>query len=140
MQKREQFGLLETEMNGRKLIANIDLSLRTFRDKRSLPWLLSLSTSLKDADEEGLPTTVEADALNAWEDQVEQVISSAVNFKYVGRVTWNGHRELLYHLKEPEAAAAALQRLIDGRTSRPFAFRCQRDESWSQVSSYLSAT
>ena len=132
MPEREQFGLLETEMNGRRLIANIDLSLRMFTDKRGFPWLLSLSRALQEADEDGLPTREEADALNAWEEQAELAISSAVNSKYVGRVTWNGHRELLYHLKEPEAATSALQRLIDGRTTRPFAFRCQRDESWSR--------
>ncbi len=134
-----QFALLETEMDGRRLIANIDLSLRAFADKSSFPWFLSLSIALKEADKDGLPTKREAETLNSWGDQVEAAITSAANFKYVGRVTWNGRRELLYQIDQPQAAASALQRLIDGGTTRPFAFRCQRDDSWNHVSNYLAA-
>ena len=139
MPQSDQFGLLEVEMDGRRLIANIDLSLRVFADKSSFPWFLSVSTALTEADADGLPTNLEADALNSWEDRVEAVIASATNFKYAGRVTWNGHRELLYQLKQPEAAVSALQRLIDGGATRPFAFRCQRDDSWNHVSNYFAA-
>lgn len=139
MTQSEQFGLLEVEVDGRKLIANIDLSLRTFADKSSFPWFLSLSTALREADTDGLPTKREADALNSWEDRVEAAIALTANSKYVGRVTWNGYRELLYQLEQPEAAVSALQRLIDGGATRPFAFRCQRDDSWSHVGNYLRA-
>jgi hypothetical protein len=94
--------------------------------------------ALKETDSEGLPTNAEAAALNHWEDEIEGVVSAAVGFKYIGRVTWNGHRELLYQLSEPDAAASALQRLISAGSTRPFAFRCERDDSWNHVAGYLA--
>jgi len=139
MSQNEQFALLEAEMSGRRLIANINLSLRTFTDKYRFPWFLSLSTTLKESDQDGLATKTEADALDSWEDQIESAIASDGDFKFIGRVTWNGHRELLYHLREPEATVSALQRLIDAGETRPFAFRCERDEAWSHVADYLAA-
>lgn len=139
MPQNESFGLLKTEMDGRPLVANIDLSLGTFPRKGDFSWFLSLSTALKETDSEGLPTKVEAVALNGWEDRVEETISANTGFKYVGRVTWNGHRELLYQISDPGSAAPALQKLIENRDTRPFAFRCQRDELWEHVAGYLSA-
>ena len=138
MPGRESFAVLEAEMEGRPLVANVDLSLNAFADHASFPWFLSLSTPLKDATKRGLPTELEANALNAWEDEVEAALRPVVAFKYVGRVTWNGHRELLFQLAEPKSAAATLQRMIDARTTRPFAFRCEHDESWTHVSAYLA--
>jgi|SRR5579883_140857 hypothetical protein len=139
MRHSESFGLLEGEMGGRRLIANVDFSLRKFREKGRFPWFLSLSTTMKECDPDGMPAGKEAEALDSWEDDVEAAITTAAEFKFVGRVTWNGHRELIYHLHEPAAAASSLQRLIDSGTTRPFAFRCERDECWSNAGQYLSA-
>jgi hypothetical protein len=139
MPRQNSFALLEADMDGRPLIANIDLSLRTFARRAEFPWFLSISTALKDADEHGLPTELEAATLNVWEDHIDTVLDSAVSFKYVGRVTWNGHRELLYQVTDSQAAARALQQSIDSRKIRPFAFRCEQDTSWSHVSAYLAA-
>lgn len=139
MLRNDAFALLETQMDGRRLLANIDLTLDGFPLKHDFPWFLSLSTTLRGADPDGLPTDSEAAALNHWEDEVERAIGAAVGFKYIGRVTWNGHRELLFQIAQPDAAVASLQRLIEAGTARPFAFRCQRDESWNHVSGYLAA-
>jgi hypothetical protein len=138
MGQNESFGLLETEMDGRRLVANIDFSLAGFPRKQDFPWFLSLSTALWEVDSEGLPTRQEADALNGWEDRVEEIVHDRTGFKFVGRVTWNGFRELLYQVSDPGSAAPALQVLIENGDTRPFAFRCQRDESWEQVAAYLS--
>ena len=139
MPRSDMFGLLEADMDGRRLLASIDFSFVGFPKKESFPWFLSLSTALKEADSEGLPTNAETAALNHWEDEVESVLSAAVGFKYIGRVTWSGHRELLYYLAEPIAPTAALQKMIEARSTRQFTFRCQRDDSWGHVEGYLSA-
>lgn len=138
MHQSDQFSLFEVLVDGRRLIANVDLSLRTFADKKDFPWFLSVSTALTEPDANGLPTKAEAEALNSWEDEVEAAIASATNFKYVGRVSWNCYREILYQLEQPEEAASVLQRLIDHGTTRPFAFHCQRDDSWGHVANYLA--
>jgi len=138
MPEHEQFSLLEAELDGHRLIAAVDLSLSHFAEKSSFPWFLSISTALGDTNIDGLPTTAESEALDLWEDQVGALVTQAAKLKYVGRVTWNGHRELLYQIDQPQTAATSLQALINGGVARPFAFRCEQDDSWSTVSAYLT--
>jgi len=76
------------------MVAMIDMGLRNYPDKQALPFFLSLSTLLINPTSEGLPTRSDSDSLNAWEDAGEAQLRSGVRFVYVGRVTWNGHREL----------------------------------------------
>lgn len=135
--KSEQFALIETDFDGYPLIANINRALRGYDQKKATPWFLSISIPLSSATEAGLPTKKEADDLNAWETKVEGKITVGP-FVFVGRVTWNGNRELLYYVQEPESVARNLQILIDSRSTRPFAFRCERDQDWLKVSVYLT--
>ncbi len=121
------------------MIVSVDMGLRDYPNKAKYPWLLSLSIKLNTVDQEGLPTKRESIELNGWEDAVEGEVSANASFKYVGRVTWNGHRELLYYLDSPEPAVKSLQSLIDKKTTRAFAFRCQRDDAWHHVRMYFQA-
>ncbi len=139
MSRAERFAVVETELDGHRVIVNVDMGLSDYPSKGEYPWLLSLSTKLKSVDQNGLPTKRESLELNTWEDVVEKEILASSSFEYVGRVTWNGYRELLYYLKSPESAVKSLQSLIDQKTTRPFAFRCQRDDGWKQVGVYLEA-
>jgi hypothetical protein len=133
----EQFDVSETDFDGFPLIANINLALRDCPHREATPWLLSISTPLSRPTPKGLPSRQEADALNGWEAAVEREIG-VVPFVFVGRVTWNGNRELLYYLKEPESPVRRLQALIDSRSTRPFAFRCEKDEAWLKVAVYFA--
>jgi hypothetical protein len=80
-------------------------------------FFLSLSTKLIDPISEGLATRSEVDNLNAWEAQVE--------FAFLGRVTWDGHRELLYYVSGQQPTAEGLGALSG---TRPFVFICDRDQ------------
>jgi len=75
--------------------------------------------------------------LNEWEDVVEGQLTSAGTHTYLGRVTWNGQRELLFYLSDQQAASAALKSLSDAHSTRPFAFNCVRDETWEHARFWL---
>jgi hypothetical protein len=137
MQDHEKFAVLKLEMDGLPLIANINADLPSPGVQRAHAWFLSLSSPLLNPTSEGLPSRSEADDLNSWEDTVEAEIASAASSIFGGRVTWNGHRELLYYLNHPERAVVALQVLIDSRRTRPFAFRCEQDLEWRNIKFYL---
>jgi len=138
MQNEGTFSVLRGEMDGHPLFAMVDTGLRGYTEKSSLPWLLSLSTPLVNPTSDGLPTRAEANNLNEWEDAVEQGLKAGGRLVFVGRVTWNGHRELLYYVAQPEACTKKLQELIDRHAWRPFAFRCERDDKWEGVSIWLN--
>ena len=89
------FSILQGNIDGHPLFAMIDMGLRNSPDRQVLSFFLSVSTPLTNPTSGGLPTRSDAENLNTWEDAVEASLRSAGKFVFVGRVTWNGHRELL---------------------------------------------
>jgi hypothetical protein len=133
----ESFSVFEGEMDGRPLIATIDMALLGYESRAALPWFLSLSTPLIEPSKDGLPTPGDSISLNEWEDSVEKRIAAACQFVYVGHVTWNGSREVIYYIDRHEPVASLLRKLNDDRATRPFAFVCERDEKWDKISIYF---
>jgi hypothetical protein len=131
------FSILQGNIDGRPMFATIDMGLRNSPERQVLPFFLSISTPLVDPTADGLPTRSDADNLNAWEEVVEASLRPAGKFVFVGRVSWNGHRELLYYLSSEHPAVDALQTLLDGHSTRSFAFRCERDEKWTKADLWL---
>jgi hypothetical protein len=131
------FSVLKGEKDGRPLFAIIDSSLRDKRARKGFPWFLSISTSLKDPTTDGLPTKKEASELNDWEDLLEKNYLGECQFVYVGHVTWNGTRQLLYYVDKPDCAEMKLKELAHDSSKRVFDFQFQRDDEWERVRSYL---
>jgi hypothetical protein len=132
------FSILQGNIDGHPLFAMIDMGLRNSPDRQVLSFFLSVSTPLTNPTSGGLPTRSDAENLNTWEDAVEASLRSAGKFVFVGRVTWNGHRELLYYLKSEHPAIESLKTLLDSHSTRPFAFSCERDEMWTKADLYLN--
>lgn len=138
MANEGSFAVFQGQMDGRPLIAMIDTALREYNEKSTVPWFLSLSTPLTNPNPRGWPTPEDANDLNGWEDKVGEELSKETNLVFVGRVPWNGHRELLYYISHASSSAKRLQRLIDEGSTRPFTFRCERDDKWESVSIWLN--
>ena len=132
------FSVLQGNVDAHPMFAMIDMGLRDSPERQSLPIFLSISTPLINPTSDGLPTKNDEDSLNSWEDAVEARLQSAGRFVFVGRVTWNGHRELLYYLATQQPASDNLKTLADARSTRPFAFASERDEKWTKASFWLN--
>ncbi len=113
------------------------MSLKGFKEKSTVPWFLSIFTPLMNPTPDGLTTSGEASDLNGWEDAIEAIIKGAGRFVYVGRATWNGHREILYYVDGQGIVTKKLNGVIATHSMRPFAFRCERDDKWENVSIYF---
>ena len=131
------FSILKGEKGGHTLFATIDSSFRDKKVRAGFPWFLSVSTSLKDPTADGLTTDQEASELNDWEDLLQKNYLEDCRFMYVGRVTWNGTRQLLYYLDKPDCAETKLKKFANDFPKRVFDFQYQRDEQWDRVSSYF---
>ena len=140
MTRQEQFSVFQSELDGRPLVAMIDVGLRDCELKASFPWFLSVSIPLINPNKNGLCSDNDASVLNAWEDSLENAITAECRFVYVGRVTWNGSREVLYYVDKPEALERRLKEPGSALASRAFAFRCERDEKWDRISVYFKQT
>ena len=131
------FSVLQGDVDGHPMFATIDMGLRDSPERQGLPFFLSVSTPLIDPTSDGLPTATDTESLNRWEDAVEARLQQAGRFVFVGRVTWNGHRELLHYLLVQQPALDDLKALAESRSTRPFAFTCERDEKWTKVDYWL---
>jgi hypothetical protein len=131
------FTILQGKPDGYPLFAIVDMGLRDFGEKEKLPFFLTVCTRLVNSPKDGLPTAGEADELNAWEDTVEARLRPQGRFVFVGRVTWKGQRELLFHVDNQQPFIDALAALYCARSTRPFAFRCERDSGWTKASYWL---
>lgn len=110
------------------------MSLKGYKEKSTVPWFLSISTQLKNPTSDGLSTADEASDLNGWEDAIEAIIKGSGRFVYVGRVAWNGRREVFYYIDGQEIVTKKPSGVIAAHSMRPFAFRCERDDKWENVS------
>jgi hypothetical protein len=135
MSENSTFSIIEGEVGGQPLVAMIDSGLREFPGKDSLPFFLSISTSLINPTRNGLPNRIDADNLNAWEEMIEIRLLSVTNLAFVGRVTWNGHRELLYCVSNQKATVDAVEALSG---TRAFVFTCEFDEKWAKANYWLN--
>ncbi len=135
MSQDGKFSVIQGKIDGSPLVAMIDMGLRELHDKQGLSFFLSVSTSLINPTSEGLPTRSDADNLNAWEEVVESRLQSVTKLVFVGRVTWNGHRELLYYVGNQQRTVETLKTLSG---TRPFAFTCERDEKWAKAEYWLN--
>lgn len=135
--KAGTFSVLQGEKDGHPLFAMVDSSLHNKKARSGFPWFLSISTPLKGPTKDGLTTDQEASELNDWEDLLEKNYLADCRFVFVGRVTWNGTRQLLYYLDKPDCAEPKLKKFAHDYPKRVFDFQCQPDEQWERVSSYL---
>jgi hypothetical protein len=134
---QRRFAILQTEKDGRVLIATIDSSFRDKKAQAGFPWFLSISTKIANPTEEGFATDEEAAELNHWEDAIEQKYLNACHIRYVGRTTWNGTRQLLIYTDAVGCATTKLKKFAADSPKRPFTFDLKRDDNWENVGKYL---
>ena len=132
------FSVLQGNVDGHPMFATIDTGLRNSTERQYLPYFFSISTPLISPTNDGLPSGNDADNLNSWEDAVDARLRSAGRLAFIGRVTWNGHRELLYYLATQQPAIDNLKTLAESHSTRPLAFTSERDEQWAKANFWLN--
>ncbi len=132
---QEAFNIREAKGEDYYKIMVVNESLKNFKGKNQYPWFLLINIDILEAVEPyGLPTDEEAVVLNKVEDELTSLISSTIDYQFIGRITDNGQRELYYYLKEPKGIHNALEKLIEsGQYLREFEYSMSEDEEWENV-------
>jgi len=122
---------------GLPLIGIFNEELRDFSSKDKFPWLLNVHTRFSETFASGFPKESEFASLNEWEDLLIDTVEGQCQFAWVGHVTWNGFREVFFHVDEPERVSAALKQLASQERSRSFVFGIELDRQWKRVGVYF---
>ena len=129
--------ILQGEVDGYPLFASINASLKEYRQKKDLPWFVSISTKFLHPSKNGLPGDDEFAGLNDWEDLIEARIGKVCRYAYLGHVTHKGSREVLFYVDSREPAESALKKLKEEQSTLKFDFGVNRDDDWKSVAIYF---
>jgi len=141
----ERFAELEFVQEDLPGVGAVNLGLRGFEPKVVFGWHLSLTLELKDVDDRGMPTEEESKVINDFGDTLDLAIygheTDKPNALFLGQLTWNGTRELLWRVFDPEKVNDYLQSIVNGNVvvrPRPFDFRMEHDPEWKLTEWHLA--
>jgi hypothetical protein len=132
---------LQLETEGMPEIWFVDATLSDFAERVSYPWHLSLTVQLEDVHAGvGIPTPGEQKLATRIRDELEARLTVNGNARFLASITWNGTRQLLYRVRDPEAANAVLRGVVDDPAApRAMEYRMNEDVAWEQADIYLDA-
>jgi hypothetical protein len=133
------YSVFNTSRGALPAVVVVNAALREFAHRDLFPWHLYVTIDARELADRGMPTRDECLVLDAVGDLIETKVLETRNAIFLARETWNGQRELVYRVNDPEVAAQALRALIDrGEQRREWEFRMDADVEWSDAAPYLS--
>lgn len=127
------YTLFNTQRSGQPEVICVNDALLAFEHAQVFPWHLEVTIHARELGENGMPTPEESEALTALGDRIETLIEGR-NALFLARSTWNGLRQLLFQVHDPEIADAALRTLLDsGPQPRPWEYRMHADPEWTEA-------
>jgi len=120
--------------------ATINSALKNFESKKEFPWQLSIVVECVELVENRLPSSAEQEALYQFEDKIDPLVRSRGDALFLARTTYDGQRELIWRIRNPEAVNSALQDVIRQKDhTREFDYRIDEDPNWDKASWYLNS-
>jgi hypothetical protein len=140
----ERYRIVQFRQEDMPGIAVVNEALSPFEPKAVFAWHLSIMLQFEDLILNGMPSRSERKVVDAWGDVLDAVVKGddpdKPNALFLARITWNGTRELIYRVYEPEAANQYLVNVIDSKSySRNFDYRMEHDPGWELAKWHLSA-
>jgi hypothetical protein len=133
------YTLFRTSRDDLPAVVVVNAALREFANRDVFPWHLSVIIEPIELADHGMPSKNESRVLDAVGDVIDDVVLKTRNAIFLARETWNGQRQLLYRVNDPDVAAGVLQSLIDrGGQGREWEFRMEEDFAWAYAAPYLS--
>ncbi|MEO6525758.1 MAG: DUF695 domain-containing protein [Gemmatimonadaceae bacterium] len=138
---REKVVILQLESDGMPEVWLVNQYLDRCVERAELTWHLSIIIEMQDVHENvGFPTTEEQTLLTALRETIETSLEAKENALFLGSVTRQGTRQLLYRVRDPERANAFLSALVaDPAAVRPMEYRMEQDVEWALAERYLGA-
>ena len=107
-------------------------------ERSAFPWHLTIDIGMEAAHEIGLPTEEEQRTLTTLRETLDRTLLADNNALWLGSITWNRTRQLVYRVRQPNLANEFLATLVASRAAvRPLEYRMVEDASWGHAEYYL---
>jgi hypothetical protein len=118
--------------------ATVNSALKEFEPKIVFPWNLSVLIRCGRLVEDRLPSTDEQKLLYEFEDKLDPLIKAKDNALFIARATHDAHREIIWRVRNPEAANSVLRGVLLSKDyPREFEYRMDEDPRWEKTTWYL---
>ena len=141
----ERYQIIEFRQKDLPGVGVINESLCNFEPKIVFSWHLSLMIDeIESLIDNGMPSVEERLVVDSFGESLDSVFKGddqeKPNALFLGRITWNGTRELIYRVFDPEPPHLYLKRVIEESTNpRGFDYRIDDDPEWKLAKWHLTA-
>lgn len=135
----EQWDFYFTSLDGRPASISVDLGRAETGPVGEWPWLVCLRIPMRaPRPGDGLGSSEEAPALNALEDALVPALAEACGgAAQVGRLTWNGFRELFYYVRGVDRLNDAIGAAAARVPGYQVLVRTENDPGWRHYREFL---
>ena len=139
----EYFQVLEFIQEEMPGIAVINSNLKNFEPKEVFSWHCSIMIHFENLIDNGMPSLEDKNLVEEFEDWLDIEIKGESKKKpnalFLGRITWNGTRELIWRIFNPEITNELLQGIIENNDNNilPFDYRIDPDKHWKLAKWHL---
>jgi hypothetical protein len=130
------FSVFNTTREDLPAVVVVNDALLSFQHTDIFPWHLVVTLEAADLVDRRMPSPDESNILFEIGDKIEGAVVGS-NAIFLARSTWNGLRQLVFRVYDPEVANATLQALIKDEQSRPWEFKMQGDSDWREAGFYF---
>ncbi len=134
------YTLFNSKRAGMAEVIVVNEALLSFVHAEIFPWFLCVTLEARELVEDGMPAPSESELLFQIGDEIEGIVlgnpteSGAKNALFLSRSTWNGLRQLLFYVHDPEITHLALQSLLESRSwERAWDYRMEDDSLWEKA-------
>lgn len=132
---KEEYQIIEFKQDKLPGIGVINKSLYEFEPKIVFSWHCSIMLDFENLIENGMPSSNDRTKAEEFENYLDDKIKGEnkekPNALFLGRITWNGTRELIWRVYNPELVNDLLQNIISNKTyPLKFDFRIDNDKEW----------
>jgi len=125
------YTLFNADRSGLPEVVVVNEALLSFQHTEVFAWHLQVTIEAKDLAEQGMPTPEESAVLFEFGDRIEHTILGR-NALFLARSTWNGIRQLLFRVHDPEIAHVALQAILAEQPPiREWRYHMEHDREWA---------
>ncbi len=136
----EDLVFLQLKTEGLPEVWLINRALDGSAEQGAFPWHLSIIIEMEDVYDVGIPTKGEQQLLTKLREELEANLKANDNAHFLASITWNGTRQLLYRVRDPEIANAYLTGVVGNPSVvRPMEYQMEKDAEWVHAATYLDA-
>ena len=119
-------------------LATFNNKYNNYPNKLFFPWHVSVELEIIRKNDNGHPIDADAENLVRIEDEVLNFIQLKHTVHFLGRVTRNGFRELLYYIDTPRFNQDEVKAFCDNiMKDRGVNLNMKKDPKWTAVSGFI---